>query len=152
MKKLLLGAVALLTAMGVAMPQSAMAVRSDSRTYVAAGGDANVIDLSTRVPGGPGIGGAIFDFVGTETSVKITVADLVAKGNIAFYWQYTDNNPDPAANSLGYGDVCGPTVTLPKVAGATGVAIFIDQTWQALACSVTKQQPGTTGTIRADFT
>lgn len=151
MKKILLGAAALLIATGVAMPQAAHAGRSETRTYVAAGGDMFQFDNTDVNPALPTVGGANFDFRASDTAVKITVADVVAKGNVAFYWQYTDDNDDPLADSLGFGDVCGPTATIPKVAGATGVSIFIDQAWIALACSPTKQQPGTTGTIKADF-
>lgn len=146
MKKILLGAAALLIATGVAMPQAAHAVRSQTRSYVAAGGDAVQIDDANDVNSAlPAVGGGTFLFQGAETSVTITVADTVAKGNIAFYWEYA--GLDEAGT-----DVCGSTATIPKVTGATGVTVWIDQAFIALACSPTKQQPGTTGTITAKFT
>lgn len=151
MRKLLLGAaIAAMAVAGLVSPQSALAGRTETRTYVAAGGDYNVLDTSTEVAGGPGIGGAIFKFRAGDNGVTIDVQDIA--GQPGWYWQYTDDNDDPLADSLGYGDVCGGKKRLPKVAGATGVAIFVDQTWQIVAgCSPTKQLPGTAGTIIANF-
>lgn len=151
LKKLLLGAVTGAMALAaVFAPQAAHAGRTETRTYVAAGGDYLVHDFNRQAPGTPTQGGASFDFRSGDTGVTIKVADA-AGPTVAFYWQYNDDNDDPLADSLGYGDVCGGSHTIPKVAGATGVTIFIDQAWQLTACPPGKHLPGTAGTITATF-
>lgn len=154
MNKLLLGATTGLIALAaIAMPPSALAARTETRTYVAAGGDANVLDLSGEVPGGPGIGGGIFELRSGEGKVTVTVNDAAAGANVSWYFQFSDD--DPLTDSTDFGDVCmtkSKTLTIPAGKGYTKLAIFVDQTWQVLACDApTKGVPATTGNIVASF-
>lgn len=140
MKKYMLGTVGLASLLAMTFSPAASAV-AESKSYVAVGGDAAVVDLGGGLPG---IGGASFEISPGTTSLHVDIEDETSAGPL-FQITYSKDGED-----LFFSHYCGDT-TIPADefgVGADNVIIAVSSV--PADCEKFEPAPGapaTAGTI-----
>lgn len=121
---------------------AALAGASRTESYVAAGGDI-LVDCALDI----GLGGVCFDLDGSETTVRVAIADD-GWPRVGGYWSFRDGPDSTLSSEIRGGHFCDEAAVVVPY-GAVMMHVYIDQAQSTLDCAAGGF--GTTGTVTADF-